>query len=113
MVGAAAVGGLRRGGRRQLLDHADRPVHNAILPEFAETPEELTACNAASGTLEGLAIFVGPVLNERCCRDRGPWLVFAVMTAAIGGQPRSFAVCSCIAGSGRSLHPRRTTRARS
>ena len=59
-----------------------RPVHNAILPELAETPEELTASNAASSTLEGLAIFVGPVLNGVLIGIDGPWLVFAVMSAA-------------------------------
>jgi MFS family permease len=59
-----------------------RPVHNAILPELAETPEELTASNAASSTLEGLAIFVGPVMNGVLIGLQGPWLVFAVMGAA-------------------------------
>ncbi len=38
-----------------------RPVHNSILPHLAETPEELTAANAASGTVEGLGVLVGPV----------------------------------------------------
>lgn len=37
-----------------------RPVHNAILPELATTPEELTAANATSSMAEGLGVLAGP-----------------------------------------------------
>ena len=37
-----------------------RPVHNAILPELAETPAQLTAANASSSMVEGLGVLVGP-----------------------------------------------------
>jgi MFS family permease len=59
-----------------------RPVHYAILPELADTPEELTASNAATSTLEGLAIFVGPLACSALIAPAGPWLVFAVMAGA-------------------------------
>ncbi|MDQ5873973.1 MAG: MFS transporter, partial [Actinomycetota bacterium] len=39
-----------------------RPVHNAILPELAATPDELTAANAASGAMEAVGNFVGPLV---------------------------------------------------
>jgi MFS family permease len=63
-----------------------RPVHHAILPQLAETPQELTASNSMSGTLEGLSLFVGPVLSgvllaagDRGCRcGAGAWVVYAV-----------------------------------
>jgi MFS family permease len=55
-----------------------RPVHHAILPELAETPQELTASNSASGTLEGLASFVGPVVSGVLLARSGAWAVFAV-----------------------------------
>jgi MFS family permease len=59
-----------------------RPVHNAILPELATTPDELTASNAASSTLEGVAIFAGPVATGVLIETSGPWLVFATMAGA-------------------------------
>jgi MFS family permease len=39
------------------------PAQLALLPSLARTPEELTAANATSVTLEGLAFFVGPALG--------------------------------------------------
>jgi MFS family permease len=55
-----------------------RPVHHSILPELAETPQELTASNAASGTLEGLSLFVGPVVSGALLVRSGAGAVFAV-----------------------------------
>jgi MFS family permease len=39
-----------------------RPVHYAILPQLAETPDELTASNGASSLVENLGVLVGPLL---------------------------------------------------
>lgn len=39
-----------------------RPAQAALLPALADTPQELTAANAISSTLESLAFFVGPAL---------------------------------------------------
>ncbi len=39
-----------------------RPAQMALLPSLAETPQELTAGNGISSTLESLAIFIGPAL---------------------------------------------------
>jgi hypothetical protein len=57
-----------------------RPVHYAILPELAETPEELTAANAATGMMEGLGILVGPAINAALIVAIGPGGVVGVMT---------------------------------
>lgn len=59
-----------------------RPVHHAILPELAETPQELTASNSASGTLEGMSLFVGPVVSGALLVEHGAWAVFAVAAGA-------------------------------
>jgi MFS family permease len=49
-----------------------RPVHQAILPELADTPARLTAANASTSTLEGLGIFAGPVLTGVLLEYAGP-----------------------------------------
>jgi MFS family permease len=92
-----------------------RPVHHAILPELAETPQELTASNSASGTLEGLSLFVGPVVSGALLVRSGAWAVFAVSSftqllacaltirlsphrAAEGGGSRVSVVADALAG---------------
>jgi hypothetical protein len=40
-----------------------RPMHNALLPEISRTTGDLTAGNAASGSLEAVATFVGPLAS--------------------------------------------------
>jgi len=62
-----------------------RPVHNAILPELSETPEQLTASNSVSSTAEGLGIFAGPVLNSILISIEGPGLVCVVFGALMAG----------------------------
>jgi MFS family permease len=39
-----------------------RPVHNALLPDLARTPDQLTASNSISGSAEGLGMLIGPLL---------------------------------------------------
>ena len=63
-----------------------RPVHNAILPELAETPEELTASNAASSTLEGLGDLRRAGAQRRVDRD----------SMARGSSSRSMSAASVI-----------------
>jgi MFS family permease len=59
-----------------------RPVHNSILPDLAETPDELTAANSISGTAEGLGMLVGPLMNAALIAISGTAavpLVFGVL----------------------------------
>jgi predicted MFS family arabinose efflux permease len=56
-----------------------RPAHYAILPELADTPEELTAANAATGMMEGLGTLVGPALNALLIGAIGPGGVVGIM----------------------------------
>ena len=57
-----AVVGVAAAGRPSTVT-LTRPVHNALLPEISHTTGELTAGNAASGSLEALATFVGPLVS--------------------------------------------------
>lgn len=54
-----------------------RPVHYAVLPELSETPEQLTASNSLSSTVEGVGIFLGPILNSVLIAVEGPGAVCA------------------------------------
>ena len=66
-----------------------RPVHNAILPELSETPEQLTAANSITGTTEGLGLIIGPLVNSVVIAAWGPGAVcgiFAVTMLAAAGM---------------------------
>ena len=54
------------------------PAQSALLPSLARTPEELTAANATSVTLESLAFFVGPALGGLLLSITSVGAVFAV-----------------------------------
>jgi len=62
---------------------ATRPLHLSTLPELAETPAQLTAANALTSSLEGLAIFIGPLLTGLMLALQGPELVFGVISVAL------------------------------
>ena len=63
-----------------------RPTHLSILTELAETPSQLTAANALTSTLEGFAVFVGPLLAGIMLAIDGPALVFGVMAVALSAM---------------------------
>jgi predicted MFS family arabinose efflux permease len=85
MVGAAlAVAGdapagvvYALAGFVSIVSTAFRPAQAALLPSLARTPEELTAANVASSTIESIASFVGPAL--------GGLLLAATSTAVVFG----------------------------
>jgi MFS family permease len=60
-----------------------RPVHNALLPMLARVPEELTAANVASTTVEGFGILAGPALAGAILSVAGPGVVFTVSAATV------------------------------
>jgi MFS family permease len=60
-----------------------RPVHNAILPELADTPQELTAANSLTSTAEGVGLMVGPIITGVCVGVSGPALAAAVAAAVV------------------------------
>ena len=60
-----------------------RPVQSALLPQLASTPEELTAANAAAGTIQSAGALAGPATAALLLGVRGPGLVFLVFSGAL------------------------------
>lgn len=59
-----------------------RPAEAALLPTIARTPEELTAANVSSSTIDSVGSFVGPALGAFLLALASPSVVFAVTAAA-------------------------------
>jgi MFS family permease len=59
---------------------AFRPAQAALLPALARTPEELTAANVSSSTLESLGFCAGPALGGILLAVSSTWIVFAFTT---------------------------------
>ena len=59
-----------------------RPAEAALLPSIARSPEELTAANVSSSTIDSVGSFVGPALGAFLLAIQGPAVVFAVTAAA-------------------------------
>jgi MFS family permease len=82
-AGGAALSGAPPGviyalaGFVSVVSTAFRPAQAAILPSLARTPEELTAANVASTTLESVGSFVGPALGGLLLAASSPGVVFA------------------------------------
>jgi len=68
-----------------------RPAEAALLPTIARSPEELTAANVSSSTIDSVGSFVGPALGALVLALQGPALVFALTAAACAWS------ASCIA----------------
>ncbi len=64
-----------------LLGGAFRPAQRALMPALADRPEELTASNGTSSTLESLAFFVGPALGALLLGVADVQVVFLVNAA--------------------------------
>jgi MFS family permease len=65
-----------------VLATAFEPTQAALLPSLARTPEELTAANVSSSTLESLGFCVGPALGGILVAVSNVWVVFVVTAAA-------------------------------
>jgi MFS family permease len=59
-----------------------RPAEAALLPTIARSPDELTAANVSSSTIDSVGSFVGPALGAFLLAVQGPTVVFAVTAAA-------------------------------
>ena len=57
---------------------AFRPAQAALLPSLARTPDELTAANVASSTIESAGAFAGPALGGVVIAVSGPGVSFAI-----------------------------------
>jgi len=61
---------------------AFQPAQSALLPSLARTPEELTAANVSSSTIESLGICVGPALGGVLLAVTDVWVVFMITAVA-------------------------------
>jgi len=64
-----------------VISTAFQPAQAALLPALAKTPEELTAANVSSSTLEALGYCAGPALGGILLAVSSTWVVF-VFTGA-------------------------------
>jgi MFS family permease len=64
-----------------VLSTAFRPAQAAIIPTLATTPQELTASNVVSSTIESLGMFAGPAIGGLILAISGPAAVFACAAA--------------------------------
>ena len=57
-----------------------RPTQSALTPSLARTPEELTATNVVSGSIESISIFAGPALAGLVLAISSEAAVFALVS---------------------------------
>lgn len=60
-----------------------RPTQSALLPSLANTPDELTAGNAAVGVMEGAGVLFGPLVAAAVLTGSPPAMVFLIAGAAL------------------------------
>ena len=60
-----------------------RPTQSALLPALAQTPDQLTAANAAAGVVEGAGVLLGPLLAAAVLGQGDAAAVFLVAGAAL------------------------------
>jgi MFS family permease len=60
-----------------------RPAQAALLPEVADTPDQLTAANVTAGTAEGAGTLLGPAIAGVLTAVGGPSLVFAASSLGL------------------------------
>ncbi len=63
-----------------------RPAHFSVLPSLARTPDELTAANVASSTVQNLAILVAPAMAGLILAASGAGAVFALAAVVSTGS---------------------------
>jgi MFS family permease len=69
-------------GLAAVVNSAEGPAEQALLPTLAKSPSELTAANVVSSTIESLAIFGGPAIGGVLLAATSPEAVFGAAAAA-------------------------------
>ncbi len=65
-------------GLTSVVGTAFRPAQAALTPSLARTPEELSAANVTSSTVESIGTFIGPALGGILLAATSPEVVFGV-----------------------------------
>ena len=60
-----------------------RPIHYASLPQLAETPSALVRANSVTGLVDGIGVFIGPVIAGVVADRIGLWAGPAVCAVAM------------------------------
>ncbi|HLK42684.1 MAG TPA: MFS transporter, partial [Thermoleophilia bacterium] len=63
---------------------AFRPAQASLMPQLADSPEQLTAANAISSTIEGVGFFLGPGAGGLVLATAGPAAVLWICAIAAG-----------------------------
>lgn len=63
-----------------VISTAFRPAQAAIIPSLVSTPEELTASNVVSSSIESVGMFLGPAIGGAVLALSGPGEVFVIAT---------------------------------
>jgi MFS family permease len=77
LLGAPSAAVFALAGSVQVVATAFRPAQAALLPSLATRPEELTAANVASSSIESVGSFAGPALGGLMLGFTSPGVVFA------------------------------------
>lgn len=65
-----------------VISTAFRPAEASLVPQLAESPEELTAANVSSSTFDSVGAFLGPMIGALVYAAGGATPAFAVVAAA-------------------------------
>ncbi len=61
-----------------VISTAFRPAQAAITPSLVSSPDELTACNVVSSSIESVGMFLGPAIGGAVLAVSGPGQVFVI-----------------------------------
>ena len=74
---------------------AHRPVTSALMPTLVGTSEQLLACTAVTGLLDGVTFLVGPLLAGLLLVSAGPAAVLYATRCCTLSRPSSASGCPC------------------
>jgi Na+/melibiose symporter-like transporter len=72
------------GAAEAVMRTAFQPAQSAITPTLARSPQELTASNVTSSTIESVGVFLGPALGGLLLAATSPGVVFAATAVTYG-----------------------------
>jgi hypothetical protein len=102
------LGVLAPAGVQHVLLGAYRPAVSALLPVLVRRPEELLACTAAFGLLDGVTFLAGPLVAGLLLAAAGPGVVLCATVVLLAA---AMLTCARLAGPAPASSPVRAERA--